>query len=445
MAHSGQIRRRVLPWAAAAAAAAVAVALLAPGAALAARTKIVWQVHWTDFQIDGIYQGNRLVARGLKQWVEEYEKSHPDVDIELQSIPMEEYLNRLIVAQAAGTGPDIISVLSTWGPQLVHDGILDPVPPDLVADVRNHYIPVAVQGATVDGQIWGIPFEVGNYALVYNKKHLREAGFSGPPRTWDELVDMGARLTRRAKDGTVERYGFAFLAGWESAVVHPYLGLLWSLGGDFLAPDFSRATFNGPEGVAALEAEMRLFKSGATDVSASVWEFPQGRVSMMIMASWYEATLKQSFGPEYESTVGVAPIPAINGRSVNAAYSWWVAVNAQSRVKKQAWDFIRWFTAQTLPDGTTRMGTYQAENIGSIPPRKGDLAGHPKQLDDMYTRVFVQELANAHHEPNVLQGQEIKTILWHEIVEAWHGNKTPKQALDDAATKINDILKEFYG
>lgn len=441
--------RRTGPWGrlavAAVLASALAASLLVSGAALAAKKRVVWQVHWTDFQIEGIYQGDKLVAKGLKHWVEEYQKTHPDVEVVLQSIPMEEYLNRLIVAQAAGTGPDIISVLNTWGPQLVNDGILDRVPKDLVDDVRRNYIPVAVEGATVDGDIWGIPFEVGNYALVYNKKHLKEAGFSGPPKTWDELVQMGARLTRRAKDGSVERYGFAFLAGWESAVVHPYLGLLWSLGGEYLAPDFSKALFNSPQGIKALEAELQLFKSGATDVSASVWEFPQGRVSMMIMASWYESTLKQAFGPAYEETVGVAPIPAINGRSVNAAYSWWLAVNAQSKVKKEAWDFIRWFTAQALPDGTTRMGTYQAENIGSIPPRKGDLNGHPAQLNDLYTRVFVQELAHARHEPNVLQGAEIKSILWHEIVEAWHGRKTPKQALDDAASKINQILKEFYG
>ncbi|MEW6045988.1 MAG: ABC transporter substrate-binding protein [Bacillota bacterium] len=415
------------------------------GGALAAKKRVVWQVHWSDFQIEGIYKGDKLVTRGLKQWVEEYQKSHPDVEIVLQTVPMEEYLNKLMVAQAAGTGPDIISVLNTWGPQLVNDGVLDRVPGDLASDVKNNFIPVAVEGAGVDGGIWGIPFEVGNYALVYNKKHLQEAGFSGPPKTWDELVDMGAKLTRRKKDGTVERYGFAFLAGWESAVVHPYLGLLWSLGGEYLAPDFKRAAFNSPEGVKALEAELALFKKGATDVSASVWEFPQGRVSMMIMASWYESSLKQAFGADYEATVGVAPVPAINGRSVNAAYSWWMSVNAQSKVKKEAWDFVRWFTAQPLPDGTTRMGTYQAENIGSIPPRKGDLSGHPEQLNDLYTKVFVQELAHARHEPNVLQGAEIKSVLWHEIVEAWHGRKSPQQALDDAARQINQILKEFYG
>lgn len=437
MRQCGRTARRAL-------AIAVAAALLAPAAGLAASKRIVWQVHWSDFQIEGIYEGEKLVAKGLRHYVEEYQKAHPDVEIVLQTVPFEEYLNKLIVAQAAGAGPDIVSVLNTWGPQLVNDGLLDPVPADLARDVREHYLPVAVQGASINGELWGIPFEVGNYALVYNKKHLQEAGFSGPPRTWQELVDMGARLTRRAKDGTMERYGFAFLAGWESAVVHPYLGLLWSAGGEFLSPDFRRALFNSPEGVRALDLELELFRKGATDVSGSVWEFPQGRVSMMIMASWYESTLKQAFGADYEATVGVAPIPSINGKSVNAAYSWWLAVNSTSRVRKEAWDFIRWLTAQPLPDGTTRMGTYQATNVGSIPPRRSDLEGHPQQLDDLYTRVFVQELANARHEPNVLQGAEIKTILWHEIVEAWHGRKSAGQALDDAARKISEILAEFY-
>ncbi|MBE3597874.1 MAG: ABC transporter substrate-binding protein [Limnochordaceae bacterium] len=423
----------------------VAAAMVWSAVALgAARKRIVWQVHWSDFQIEGIYKDKELVAKGLRQYVQEYQKSHPDVEIELQSVPMEEYLNKLLVAQAAGTGPDIISVLNTWGPQLVQDGVLDPVPADLVKDVKANYIPVAVQGATVDGEIWGIPFEVGNYALVYNKKHLQEAGFGAPPKVWSELVDMGAKLTKRSKDKTIERYGFAFLAGWESAVVHPYLGLLWSCGGEFLAPDFKKAMFNSPQGVQALEAELDLFRKGATDVSGSVWEFPQGRVSTMIMASWYESTLVQSFGKEYEATVGVAPVPELCGKSINAAYSWWLGVNASSRVRKEAWDFIRWFAAQPLKNGTTLMGTYQATNIGSIPPRKGDLNGHPAQLNDLYTRVFVQELAHARHEPNVLQGAEIKSVLWHEIVEAWHGRKTSQQALGDAAGKIDGILKELY-
>ncbi len=76
-----------------------------------------------------------------------------------------------------------------------------------------------------------MPVEVDNYALIYNKKLLQEAGFNQPPKTWDELVAMAPKLTKKNPDGTIAQYGFAFLSGWDSAVVHPYLALLHSNGG----------------------------------------------------------------------------------------------------------------------------------------------------------------------------------------------------------------------
>ncbi len=72
------------------------------------------------------------------------------------------------------------------------------------------------------------------------------------------------------------------------------------------------------------------------------------------------------------------------------------------------------------------------------------MENHPKDLQDLYTKTFIDELKNAKHEPNMAQAAEINTILMQEIVEAWHGSKTAKQALDDATKKINAILAEYY-
>ena len=56
----------------------------------------------------------------------------------------------------------------------------------------------------------------------------------------------------------------------------------------------------------------------------------------------------------------------------------------------------------------------------------------------------MEELKYARSEPNVAQGAEIKTVLMNEIVKVWNAQKTAKQALNDAAKKINEILAEFY-
>jgi multiple sugar transport system substrate-binding protein len=410
----------------------------------AAKTRLVIQTHWSDFQLEGVVDANgKLVSKGLRQYVEEYMKLNPGVEIELQSVPMEEYLQKILVSRSAGVSPDIYIIRSLWGVQLAESGIIESPPPALVDDIKKNYIPAAIEGATINGKIMGIPVEVGNYCLVYNKLHLAEKGYKAPPKTWSEMVDMASKLTVRDKTGAITRYGFSFLAGWDSAVVHPFLGLLWDMGGEYLSPDYKKCLLNSPEGVKALEAELDIFRTGGTDISGSVWNFPQQKVSMIIMASWYENSLKKGLGADYEKVVGVAPIPKVN-KNVNAMYTFFATVDSGSKHRKEAWDFLRWFTAEETANKTTRLGDLMVQNIGSVPARKADLDNHPAELQDHYTKMFIDELKNAKHEPNMAQAAEINTILMQEIVEAWHGNKTSKKALDDATKKINAILAEYY-
>ncbi len=73
--------------------------------------------------------------------------------------------------------------------------------------------------------------------------------------------------------------------------------------------------------------------------------------------------------------------------------------------------------------------------MGAIPSRKADIDAFPDKLNDLYTSVYVQELANTVPEPNVAQGEEIKNIIWREIKEARQQRKTPEKALADAKSR----------
>jgi multiple sugar transport system substrate-binding protein len=408
-----------------------------------AKTKIILAVHWSDYQVEGIKDENgNIMVKGLRQYVEEYQKLNPDIEIEIQSVPFDEYLKRILISHTSGVISDVYILYSLWGVQLSDSMILDQVPKDIVEKVKSDFVRPAIDGATIDGKIWGVPIEVDNYALVFNKKLLKEAGFTNPPETWDELVEMAPKLTKRNPDGTISQYGFAFLSGWDSAVVHPYLALLYSNNGKLFEDDFSRCLLDSKEAIETLEAELKLFKNGGTDPAASVWNFPAGKVAMMIMATWYETSLKLGFKDQYEEIVGVAPIPYLK-KPATAGYTWFIAVDNASKNKKQAWDFVRWLTLDKS-GGYTRMGELMAKNIGSIPPNKADINFFQSELNDLYTSIFVKELEHTHQEPNVAQGQEIKTILMREIIEAWNGRKTAEKALKDAKLEIDKILSEFY-
>jgi multiple sugar transport system substrate-binding protein len=409
-----------------------------------AKTKLVWVVHWSDFQVEGIKdEAGNVVTKGFRQYIDEYVALNPDVEVEIQMVPFDDYLKLILVSHTAGKVSDIYGLYSLWGVQLADSGILDQPPADIVKTVTREFVKVAVEGSTINGQIYGVPMEVANYALIYNKEMLAEAGYKNPPKTWDELVDMAQKLTIRNADGTIARYGFAFLSGWDSAVVHPYLSLLYSLGGKFLTDDFSECLLDQPEALEALKQEMRLFETGGTDQAASVWSFPTGKVAMMINASWYESNMKIGFKDKYEAVTGVAPIPPLKDNA-NCGYTWFIGVDRGSKNKTEAWKLIKWMTIDKMANGTTRMGELMAMNIGSIPTNNADLKSFPEYLGDIFTSEFIKELKNTIQEPNVAQAQEIKTILMREIVEAWHGRKTPEAALRDAKKQIDEILAEFY-
>lgn len=405
------------------------------------KTKLVYAVHWANkTQTDGIYDGDQLKYKGLKQYLDEYTKLNPNIEFEIKVIAYNDYADKLKILSDAGAAPDIYQIYSPWGASYVKAGILDSVPEDLITDITNNY--VSTKGVTIDGKIWGIPTEINAYSLLYNKKLFAEAGLSYPT-SWADLVDKATRLTKKDAKGAITQYGIAFLKGNDWQVVDPFLSLLFSNGGKYLSDDNTKAMFNSPEGVAALEAQLQLFQKGATDLNGNFFDFGKGKVAMVIAPPWTKSGFAESFGRDFESTVGVAPFPYMAKPAV-LQYSWFMGVMAKSKHKQEAWEFLRWFTTQQqgLILGTTRYGDLLAYNIGAIPSRKVDFGSHKEILGDFFTKTYVDQIKYGVAEPNVSNASQIKAALMKEIEAAWAGQKTAKQALDAAARAVDAILAQ---
>jgi multiple sugar transport system substrate-binding protein len=115
-----------------------------------------------------MYEDGVLKAKGLNQYMEEYSQLHPNIHFKIEKIPQSDYAATLQLMNDTGTAPDIYQVYSTWGVELQKNGVLDNPPSDIKDDVRLNYVSVA--GVTIDDDIWGIPTEVNDYALIYNKR-----------------------------------------------------------------------------------------------------------------------------------------------------------------------------------------------------------------------------------------------------------------------------------
>lgn len=183
------------------------LALSISGAALAQeKTTITFGVPWGLDVFGGV----------LLELVDAYNAQSQTVQVQIES---GWGTDKLLVAAAGGTGPDVVGF---GGPSLVRqfgEEVLRPV--DAMIDrygiELNRFLPDSV--TQIQGRTYGIKMFVDpNFPLIYNETLLQEAGIAEPPRSIPELDELNPKLTRRLGDGQVERLGM----------------LPWNLGEDHL-------------------------------------------------------------------------------------------------------------------------------------------------------------------------------------------------------------------
>ena len=362
-----------------------------------------------------------------------------------QQIPYGDYLQTILTARLGGQSPDIYHVYSIWAAQLVDNGLLATPPGDILSFVSDSYVPSTVDAVTINSQVWGVPTEVADYLLVYNKKIFQAAGIKGPPRTWDELLKDAAATTKRDAQGRAAQIGFASYYPSVAGVVHPYLTLLYSKGMQLFNDDFTETNLGTPEALEALQDMVGLFKAGSADLSVDSDAFEAGDVAMTIQASWQEGSYREVFGDDFEDTVGVSQIP-MGPDWKSLQYAFFFGVDANSDVQDESWAFIKWLNSQASAQqegGPSCMGEMLV-GLGALTANNADIQAAQGQLGDFFTKPYADALSRSITEPNVIQAAEIETILQTYLTQAYQGAVTPEAALKQADSEISAILAEFY-
>jgi multiple sugar transport system substrate-binding protein len=234
-----------------------------------------------------------------------------------------------------------------------------------------------------------------------------------------------------------------FLDTWDSGVVHPWTSLLWSNGGEYVSEDHSTSLFNSPEGLETLQLQTEMLNDGSA--MSSILEdgdFLTGQAAMTIMANFWGADLRAGMEGGIEN-VGVAPIPHTeNNTSTAVQYQWLWGVGNTSERAEQAWEFLRWLNSPREANASSPMGDYLTSGLNAIPGRISDQEAHEEVIGDPFVGPFVEALARSRTEPIIPGAQEIKTSLQKQIEAAWFGQKSPEDALTDAAAEADRILQE---
>lgn len=252
----------------------------------------------------------------LDSLIKEFEKSNPDIDVVVLAKGTEEVRSGYQAASAfTGGGPELV-----YGPndqigpfeamkrKDSSSSIIMPLENVFPPSYFEQFNPMAV--VRYQGHIYQIADRLGNHlAMAYNKKLLREAGYSQPPQTMNELIAMGKKLTKDLDgDGKPDQY----------ALVMNYNEPFWWIPfyGGFGGKVFDRNNKPSLDNPAAIKA-YTLFSDlknkykimpAECDYDIADNMFNQGRAAMIINGDW--SWQKYIDSPDVE--FGLAKIPKVD-------------------------------------------------------------------------------------------------------------------------------------
>jgi N,N'-diacetylchitobiose transport system substrate-binding protein len=235
----------------------------------------------------------------------DFQTTHPGDRVEVQFVPWASAHDQFVTAIGGGQVPDVAEMGSTWTPEFGDIGALEPA--DLPGTGR--YVQSLVDGATVDGKVYGVPWYAGARALIYRSDVLASLGLS-VPTTWDELVAVGRAIRDRTR---LAAFGVAGNAE------HYVLPMVWQNGGEIASrrDGVWRSGMTSPAAVAAVQFYADLYRTEHfAPAGALSWNvrdvrkaFEAGDLAMMIGGAWDLRALLGAH-PELAGKVGTALLPA---------------------------------------------------------------------------------------------------------------------------------------
>lgn len=363
----------------------------------------------------------------FKEIVASFEGAHPGVTIDVVRLPYAGAEPKIQTALTTRTEPDIARVDVSFLAKLAHKNALlkldDRVPGGLLDDI----LPVALASCRYRGSLWGLPDQTNGLCLFYNKDLFRKAGLDPerPPKTWDELIEFGEKLTNKAE--SVFGIGLSNSLWWS-------LPFFYTYGATFLSDDGKHCLLASPEGIAGFQLKVDMYKKYG--IEGGAWRaggitnelgFQNGRYAMILNGPWAVESLKRT-GIDY----GVGLIPeGPAGTHTNVGGTDLVVFRSTEHPDIAA-EFLMFVASEEIQ----RMW---CSRLGQIPvnTKANDVVNseeHP------YLAVFVEQMATAIPRPQTPYYPEIENLMNPEMQAALDSTKSVKDALETAVSEIDAFL-----
>lgn len=324
-------------------------------------------------------------------------------------------------AAAAGKGPDLYVYAHDRIGEWAASGLIRSVWPGraLLADID----PLAWQGFTLRGRIWGYPYAIEAITLVYNK-----ALVATPPTSFDEVFALDTQLQKRGKRALLWDYTNNYFS-WPLLAAHG--GYAFKARADGSHDPLDTGVNNAGALVGA-ELLQRLVAKGLMPVGSGYPEMEaamaKGQVAMMINGPWSWVNLRR-MGMDF----GVARIPSVAGRPATPFVGIkGIMISRASRQPELAAEFVERHLL-TLP-GLRAID--QAEPIGAPASRAYLAELVAKPVVGPLVAGIMDSARDGVTTPSIAEMGRFWAAMKSALTNLSESRQTPAQALAAAARRI---------
>jgi multiple sugar transport system substrate-binding protein len=381
----------------------------------------------------------------VKELIEAYKKVRPNVTIHPVVTSSGDINQKLTVALATGTGPDIMDQDASFYELYHAKGVLEPLNLEVFGaksyeEFAARYTPGGLAAGTFGGKVYALPYQGNSMSLFLSNKAFEAAGLSpvkDAPKTWDDMKALGPKLKKVQGSRTAQKaFDFPYHSPrWEMQMFQP---LVEQFGGKLLSDDGKTAYLNSPEAVKALVLWRDVTKATGdpkttmNTPSNPNQDFIDGRTAMWVTGPWATSQIRQSQVKDGFTVVSYPQVDPAKPHTIVYGWMWGVNKAKPEAQKVVAWDFVKFMLSK--PEEWLAKAAF-------VQPVKGVNETQVAKSFPFFD-VHMKDVATASWYIRSEFTNEIGQAVGRAIERTVYDGADPKVSLDQAQAEIDKVLKK---
>ncbi len=344
--------------------------------------KITYYGGWTGPDLDR-----------MKALVDKFNSEQNKIQVDFTSLQWTQMFAKFLTDFKAGTPADVLAMHTFEIGQFADMGVLDS---DAIAGLKlngDDYMEKAWKNSSYKGVQYAVPIGFNMHTLYYNKDLFAKQGITVAPKTGEELISVGQKLTldKNGKhpneagfdENNIVQYGLGF--SMNHHIFYQFYALLNQQDANTITEDMTELKFDEQKAADAfsfIQNEIYKYKMVPVGEKSPIDDFKAGKVAMIIDGCWQIAGLESS-----NVNWDTAEYPKIfnNSKVWGSAEVVALPQNKDDAKKAAAAEFVKWLSNNSASWGES----------GQLPALKSafetikDLKGRQALINDLDDVTFI--------------------------------------------------------